>query len=449
MPKTDAELWSDCLREIKGRVSDSQYANFFMPVAFESFDKKARILVLRVPNRSIVEYLEGSFLPLLSEVLAARYGQIRLQYHTAPVDAKKKTLIEVEKAGDSEVITIATNLNPRYTFSTFIEGDSNKLARSVGCSIAEHPRKTNFNPMFVYGPSGCGKTHLINAIGNRTCELYPKKKVLYVPAREFQRQYTDSVRTNEFNDFMRFYQQFDMLIVDDVQEWEASIKTMETFFHVFNYLFQNGKRIVLAADRTPAELRNLDDRMLTRFNCGILTELEKPNKQLCRDILHAKIKRDGLSIPSDVVDYIASTANGSVRDLEGVINSLLARSIFVNAEINMALAEQVVGKILRERPTKWDPEQILHCVCQHFGVTQDDILGLSRRHDHVLARQVAMFFAYHLAKMNINQIGRMIGNRNHATVSYAIRQVEEARARSRDFTREMNTIEREICVTRK
>ncbi len=449
MAKTASELWDDCLLDLKERVTETQYANFFRPVAFESFDKKSRTLLLQVPNRSLVEYLEGSFFNVFSDVLANRFGQIHLKYHDISSAKTKKTVVSVTQKPTDDVITIATNLNPRYTFNTFIEGDSNKLARSVGCTIAEHPRKTNFNPMFVYGPSGCGKTHLINAIGNRTCELYSRKKVIYVAAREFQRQYTDSVRTNEFNDFVKFYQQFDMLIVDDVQEWESSIKTMETFFHVFNYLYQSGRRIILAADRTPAELKNMDDRMLTRFNCGILTELEKPNKQLCYDILQAKIKRDGLTIPKDVIDYIASNANGSVRDLEGVINSLLAHSIFVDAEINMELAEKVVRKIHRERPKKWDPEQILTGVCKHYGVSKEDILGPSRRHEHVQARQTAMFFAYHLAKMNVNLIGRLLGNRNHSTVVYGIRQVAIAKENNKDFAREMNTIEREITCAKK
>ncbi|MCD8282509.1 MAG: chromosomal replication initiator protein DnaA [Prevotella sp.] len=450
MAKPPSELWDDCLVAIKGRLTQTQYSNFFEPVAFESFDKKTRTLLLQVPNRSLVEYLEGSFLPLLNEVLAAHYGQIRLQYHvTAAAAANANTVIDTAKNQSEGDITIATNLNPHYTFDTFIEGDSNRLARSVGISIAEHPRKTNFNPMFVYGPSGCGKTHLINAVGNYTCKLYPRKKVLYVPARDFQRQYTTSISQNNFNDFMQFYQQFDMLIVDDVQEWESSIKTSETFFHIFNHLFMSGKRIVLAADRTPVELKNMDERMLSRFTCGILTELEKPNKQLCYDILKAKIRRDGLAIPDDVVDYIAGNANGSVRDLEGIINSLLAHSIFVNSDITIDLVGNVIARIRRTKPTKLDGDQVLRVVCKHFEVSKDDILGKSHRHEHVLARQAAMYFAYKLAKMNINMIGRTIGNRNHATVAYGIKQVAAVMEKDEDFARRMKAMENEIVTFRK
>ncbi len=443
MPTPASDLWNDCLREIKSRLTETQYANFFEPVAFESFDEKSRTLMLQAPNHSLVEYLEGSFLQLLNDVLAPRFGQIRLQYRVMETARKKKNVIGAAQP-PSEEITIATNLNPHYTFDTFIEGTSNRLARSVGLAVAEHPRKTNFNPMFVFGPSGCGKTHLVNAVGNSTCKIYPRKKVLYVSANEFLRQYTDSIRRNEFNDFMAFYQQIDMLIVDDVQEWEKSAKTTGVFFHIFNHLFMNGRRIILAADRTPAELKNMDERMLTRFSCGIVTELEKPNKKLCFDILSAKIRRDGLAIPDDVVDYIAENSNGTVRDLEGIINSLLAQSIYLNSKIDIALAEKAVSRIRRTKPVKIDIDNVMRTVCEHFGVERADIAGKSHKHEHVLARQVAMYFAMHLAKMNVNLIGRTVGNRNHATVSYAIKQVSAAIENDPEFAKEMKGVESEI-----
>ncbi len=444
MTKNASELWNECLGEIKTRVTNTQYTTFFEPITFESFDKKSCVLVLQVPNKSLVEYLEGSFFPILSDVLKSRYGQIKLRYHAPTIEEPKQRTVKVEPGEPEGETTIATNLNPRYTFNNFIEGDSNKLARSVGLTIAEHPRKTSFNPMFVYGPSGCGKTHLISAVGNRVCELYPRKKVLYVPASDFQQQYTSSVRANEYNDFLHFYQQFDMLIVDDVQHWEKSPKTSGTFFHIFNHLFMSGKRIILAADRTPAELKNIDERMLTRFQCGILTELEKPNHKLCVDILRAKIKRDGLVIPDDVVEYIAINADGSVRDLEGVITSLLAHSTFTDDDINMELAEKIVARFRRNYTLKFDSDKIVDIVCAHYGVAREDILGKSRKREYVQARQIAMYFSQVLAKMNVAAIGRAIGGRDHSTVAHSIKKTEEQMAKDRNFAREMKDLEREI-----
>lgn len=444
MAKTASELWGDCLVDIRQRLSQTQYKTFFEPIKFESFDDKTRTLVLQAPSKAHVGYLEGSFLPLLSEILGSRFGQIQLRYHAMmTAEVKPQPIVKVDSEEDAST-TIATNLNSHYTFASFVEGESNKLARSVGQTIAEHPRKTSFNPMFVYGPSGCGKTHLINAVGNRTCELYPKKKVVYVEAREFQRQFTDSVRTKETNDFIHFYQQFDVMIVDDVQVWETTPKTSEIFFHIFNHLFMNGRRIILAADRTPAELKNMDERMLTRFNCGILCELEKPNHRLCVDILKAKIRRDGLVIPTNVVEYIAQNANGSVRDLEGVVNSLLAHSIFIDGDIDLALAEKVVSRIKRDTPKKFDVSGIVDDVCEYFKVDVEDVLGKSRKREFVHARQIAMYFSQTLAKVSVGRIGRLIGNRDHSTVMHGIAKVTAKMQADKTFAKEMKAIEKEL-----
>ncbi len=444
MAKTASELWDDCLVDVQQRLSPTQYKTFFEPIKFESFDNKTRTLVLQAPSKAHVGYLEGSFLPLLSEILGSRYGQIQLRYHAVAISEPRQQAVVKEVPEENVSTKIATNLNSHYTFDNFIEGDTNKLARSVGMTIAEHPRKTSFNPMFVYGPSGCGKTHLITAIGNRTCELYPQKKVIYVGAREFQRQFTDSIRSKESNDFIHFYQQFDLMIVDDVQVWETTPKTSEVFFHIFNHLFMNGRRIILAADRTPSELKNIDDRMLSRFSCGILCELEKPNHKLCVDILNSKVRRDGLVIPKGVIEYIAQNACGSVRDLEGVVTSLLAHSIFINGDIDMALAEKVVGRYKKDTPKKYDVGGIIDIVCDIMKVDVEDVLGKSRKREFVQARQIAMYFSQSLAKVSVGRIGRLIGNRDHSTVMHGIAKVTALMQSDKAFAKEMKSIEKEL-----
>ncbi len=444
MAKTASELWSDCLADVQQRLSPTQYKTFFEPIKFESFDNNTRTLVLQAPSKAHVGYLEGSFLPLLSEILGSRFGQIQLRYHAVAVSEPRQQPVVKEAPEENVSMKIATNLNSHYTFDNFIEGETNKLARSVGQTIAEHPRKTSFNPMFVYGPSGCGKTHLITAVGNRTCELYPQKKVIYVSAREFQRQFTDSIRSKESNEFIHFYQQFDVMIVDDVQVWETTPKTSEIFFHIFNHLFMNGRRIILAADRTPSELKNMDDRMLSRFSCGILCELEKPNHKLCIDILRSKVRRDGLVIPSEVIEYIAQNASGSVRDLEGVVTSLLAHSIFISGDIDMALAEKVVGRYKRDTPKKYDVSSIIDTVCEIMKVNVEDVLGKSRKRDFVQARQIAMYFSQTLAKVSVGRIGRLIGNRDHSTVMHGIAKVTAKMQSDKAFAKEMKAIEKEL-----
>ena len=441
MVKNPKEQWEVCLAQISEQVSPSQYKSFFEPLTFLSFDAKTKLLVLQVPNRNLVEYLEGSFLPLLKQVIVANFGLVSLRYSVQQL-ANQPVADSAPEEEDTN--PIATNLYAEYTFARFIEGQANKLARSIGQSIAEHPRSSKFNPLFVYGPSGCGKTHLITAIGLDSISRYPKLKVLYVGAREFQNQFVQASLDNKTPDFIRFYQQFNLLIVDDVQEWENSPKTSETFFHIFNHLFMNGRRIILAADRTPAELKNMDQRMISRFSCGVLAELEKPNHQLCVDILNAKIRRDGLSIPPDVIEYIAHHANGSVRDLEGVINSLLAFSITGTGEIDMSLAERVCKQVKPEKVCKYDINDIIDAVSDHYNISVNDIIGKSRKQEITLARQIAMYLSAKLAHAQTTRIGRFIGGRDHSTVKHSIDKVKARIDEDRSFAREIKAIEKDI-----
>lgn len=308
-------------------------------------------------------------------------------------------------------------------------------------SIAEHPNTMQFNPMFIYGPSGCGKTHLINAIGVKTTQIYPQKRVLYVSARLFQVQYTNAVLQNAVNDFIAFYQTIDMLIVDDIQEWVSATKTQETFFHIFNHLFRNGKRIILASDRPPVDLKGMPDRLLTRFSCGLIAELEKPNTQLCIDILENKIRRDGLRIPRDVIQLISETANGSVRDLQGVINSLMAYSIVYNSEIDMRLAERVIKRAVKIDDHPLTIDDILDKVCSHYNVTPEQVNSKSRKRDYVLARQVSMYLAQKYTKMPASRIGKLVGNRDHSTVIHSCTQVEKRLVTDKMFSAEVSSIE--------
>ena len=293
----------------------------------------------------------------------------------------------------------------------------------------------------MLGPSGCGKTHLINAIGLHCKQLYPEKRVLYISARLFQSQFVDANLKHVVNDFIRFYQTIDMLIVDDVQEWMTAAKTQDSFFHIFNHLFRNGKRIILASDRPPVDLKGMNERLLTRFSCGLIAEMEKPNVELCVDILHNKIRRDGLHIPEEVVQFIASTANGSVRDLEGVVSSLLAYSVVYNCKIDMRLAERVIKRAVKIDDKPLTIDDIMEAVCAHFNVTATAVNSKSRKRDLVVARQVSMFLAQKYTKIPASRIGRLVGNRDHSTVIHSCSQVEQRLKVDQDFKDDVMRIE--------
>lgn len=462
MKNSHQALWGECLRLIQANVTEQQFKTWFAPIVFESYSEAEHVLLVQVPSPYVYEYLEQYYVGLLNKVLTRVFStSVILRYRIVTDKTNNKTT-DVESEGPSTIETAPSNcranqsptvldaaprqqlnpqLDPRKTFQSFIEGDSNKLPRTVGLSIAEHPGKTTFNPFFVYGPSGCGKTHLINAIGVRCKEAYPQKRVLYVSARLFQVQYTDAQRQNAINDFINFYQSIDVLIVDDVQEWATAEKTVATFFHIFDHLFRNGRQIILASDRPPVDLKWLQDRMLTRFSCGLIAELEKPNTQLCIDILNSKCRRDGLKIPADVIQFIAETACGSVRDLEGVVNSLMAYSIVYNSNIDMRLAERVIKRAVSVDNHPLTIDDILEKVCHHYGVSQQNVFSKSRKRDYVQVRQISMYLAQKYTKMPASRIGQLIGNRDHSTVIHSCNTIEQRLKVDKAFSDELSSIE--------
>ena len=453
-------LWDNCLSLIKENVTEQQFRTWFAPIVFENYDEDSRTLLVQVPSMYVYEYLEQYYVALLGKVLCRCFGtNVQLNYrvvadkkHHVTVDVEGSEAVNIEPVPATQgnkspqlLDAVPHDINPQLdlhkTFQSFIEGDSNKLPRTVGMSIAEHPGKSTFNPFFVFGPSGCGKTHLINAIGVRCKEMYPQKRVLYVSARLFQVQFTDASRQNTVNDFINFYQTIDVLIVDDVQEWATAEKTVATFFHIFDHLFRLGKQIILASDRPPVDLKWLQDRLLTRFSCGLIAELEKPNVKLCMDILHAKCRRDGLQIPEDVIRFIAETANGSVRDLEGVINSLLAYSVVYNTNIDMRLAERVIKRAVKVDNKPLTVDDILEKVCHHYGVSQQSVFSRSRKRDFVLVRQVSMYLAQKYTKMPASRIGQLIGGRDHSTVIHSCTAIEQRLKVDKNFGAELTSIE--------
>lgn len=463
-------LWDNSLLLIKDSVTEQQYNTWFKPIVFESYKPSTKTLLVQVPSPFVYEYLEQNFVDLLSKVLHRNFGEgIRLTYRVVtdkehklsqdieadPDDAdmakqtrERAQQTAVQPAAPQQQEDIDTQLDPKLTFNNYMEGDSNKLPRSVGLSIAEHPNTTQFNPMFIYGPSGSGKTHLVNAIGLKAKQMYPQKRVLYVSARLFQTQYTDAVLHNASNDFINFYQSIDMLIVDDIQEWAGKAKTLNTFFHIFNHLFRNGKRIILACDRPPVELKDMPDRLLTRFSCGLVCELEKPNIQLCVDILSNKIRRDGLKIPVDVISFIAQTCNGSVRDLQGAVNGLLAYSIVYNSSIDIRLAERVIKRAVKVDDKPLTIDDIVETVCHHYNVTVTAVNSKSRKRDYVVARQVTMYLAQKYTKMPASRIGKLVGNRDHSTVIHSCTKVEERLKIDAGFSDELVSIENGLKVKR-
>lgn len=456
---------------------------------FESYSPATCTLILSIPSNYVAQYIEENYIQHLRIAISNTFGKIQLKWHTIIVKKDDSTTTNTStsqtkrsgkdigytyegavdtKSGDGPAkAALATNntqelilapgsvthvqeidsqLNLHQTFDNYVEGESNKFCRSIGLTIAEHPQGTQFNPMFVHGPSGCGKTHLVNAIGLRCKEIYKNKRVLYVSAREFQMQYTNANMQGKINDFIGFYQTIDMLIVDDVQEWLNSAKTQETFFHIFNHLFRTDKRIILVSDRPPVQLSGMMDRLITRFSCGVLAEMEKPNVQLCVDILKRKIQRDGLHISEPVIKYIAENVNGSIREIQGIINSLMAYSITYNCNIDMNFVERMVTRAMKTDNQALTIDDIIRIVSTHYDVTEQQVKGRLRKREIVLPRQVIMYLADKHIRMPASRIGRCVGGRDHSTVIHSIRLVTEKIQQDKDFCCEIQALEQELGI---
>ena len=457
--KNHVEQWNRCLKIIQDNVPPQTYKTWFLPIKPLKYEDKT--LVLQVPSQFFYEFLEEQFIDLLRQAIYKVFGEgSKLMYNVMVVKNPPTSVPLPPHAGTAQtgvarqevkdvpahpqISELDSHLKGDYNFDTFIEGESNKLSRSVAEAVALNPAKTIFNPLFFYGASGVGKTHLVNAIGTKIKELYPNKRVLYVSANLFQVQFVDATLRNKVTDFINFYQTIDVLIIDDIQEFAAMTKTQNTFFHIFNHLHQNGKQLILTSDRPPVALQGMEDRLLTRFKWGLLAELEKPNTELRKNILKDKIHRDGLEFPEPVINFIAENVNESVRDLEGVVNSLMAYSAVYNKDIDINLAESVVKKIAKVEKKEITIDTIISKVCEHYDIEKESLHSRSRKHNVAIARQVAMYLAKKYTDTSCVRIGKLIAKRNHSTVLHSCKMVQNQLEIDKNFRSEMEEIENMI-----
>ncbi|NLZ94691.1 MAG: chromosomal replication initiator protein DnaA [Bacteroidales bacterium] len=460
--KTDfTSLWNNCLKIIKDNISDAAYSTWFAPIKPISYQDN--IFTVQVPSQFFYEYLEEKFIDLIQQTLHRVMGEKTILNYRVLVASDSDTAVEIRgeskkqsfpKPSASQTNKVPSpfnivepqefnsQINTKYNFDNFYEGESNKLARTAAEAVAENPAKTAFNPLFIHGCSGVGKTHLCHAIGSRIMEKFPNKKVLYLSAHLFKVQYTDATRFNTVNDFINFYQGIDILIIDDIQEISGLIKTQNTFFHIFNHLHQNNKQLIMSSDRAPMDMAGVEERLLTRFRWGLTTQLERPEKELRKIILQQKIIADGLEIPESVIDYIAENVTDNVRDLEGIVVSLMAHSIINDTEVDLTLARRVIEQSIKFEVKKITVQKIQEVVCEYFNIKRDLIQSKSRKREIVQARHVAMYFTKAHTELSLAQIGSHIGKRNHATVLHACKTVKGLIKVDKTFRSNVEEIER-------
>jgi chromosomal replication initiator protein len=443
-------IWDSCLRIIRDNVSANAFSTWFADIV--PLEYKNKTLNIQVKSHFIFEFLEENYLDLLRTTLNRVIGEGAGLTYTILADQTNNLTMESEPearpvasnrrvAEKAETIEeLNSMLISKYTFDNYVEGSSNKLSRTAAESVAMFPGKT-FNPLFIHGASGVGKTHLINAIGSKIKQLHPELRVLYISAHLFQVQYTDSILHKNFNDFMRFYQSIDILIIDDIQEFAGLPGTQNAFFHIFNHLHLNGKQLIMTSDRSPAQLKGMEERLITRFKWGLSAEIEKPDLELRKNILRNKIRHDGLKFPEEVISYIAEHVNASVRDLEGIIVSLMAHSTINNRDIDLQLAHKVLGGLSEYEKEPISVDKIVKTVAEYYNVDVNSINTKSRKREIVLVRQTAMFLAKKHLDLSTSKIGQQIGRRDHATVLHACKTISNLLDTNKQFRSEMNEIE--------
>ena len=468
MEEATKKVWAKCLEFIKDNIDEQPFLTWFAPIVPVTLEGKT--LKIKVPSQFVYEWLEDNYIGLLKSAMTYTLGEgARLIYIIdSPVDKKqlpstnrpelaKQSLTLATEAKDPELknpfvipgireITVDPQLNLHQNFDNFVEGESNRLARSAGIAVANKPGGTAFNPLFIFGGVGLGKTHLAHAIGVDIKEKYPKKKVLYVSAEKFTQQFISASTAkdkdkNNLNDFIHFYQLIDVLIVDDIQFLSGKVKTQDAFFHIFNHLHQTGKQVILTSDKDPVDLFDIEQRLLSRFKWGLSAELTTPDYNTRYKILQNKFYTDGAEISEDIIAYLAENIRTNIRELEGVSNSLIAQAAFNRKEYSIELAQSIIEKSVKNSQCDLTIDHIQQIIADYFNLDIESLHSKTRKRNVVQARQLAMFFSKKYTKSSLSTIGSQIGQRDHATVLHACKTVENLIETDREFKKYVSDLE--------
>ena len=460
------DAWQNCLSQIQAQTSAEEFAKWFLPIVPLEFDGSK--LRLRVPSKSFVDKIESHYINVLRPLIAESFGyQTRLCY-AVPKNEQQT----ISSAANSNAQGVPSRLDPtkienpviipgiskkiphfdpqlnrNYTFENFIEGECNRLVRSASMAVAVNPgSSTPFNPLYIYGDSGLGKTHVAQAIGNEISMRHPELQVLYVAMSKFQSQFQAATIEKNIPNFIHFYQCVDVLILDDIQELSGKPGTQNAFFNIFNHLQMSGKQLVLISDKPPVELKDIEERLLTRFKWGLSAQIHIPDFQTKIKIIKAKAARLGAEIPTDVINYLADNISANIREIEGAISSLVANTSFMGKKITISLAKEILKGYISLYQKEITIEHIIDTVCSYMNIDKQRLNSAERTREVAIARQLAMYLAKQLTKIPLSAIGAAIGNRNHATVLHSCKTITNLIKTDQAFRLQVEELERLVSA---
>lgn len=463
--------WKDCLEIIRLHVDEQNFNTWFKPIL--PLRNEGNVLTIQVPSQFFYEWLEEHYVPVLKKAIHEVLGASgRLEYSVI-VDSgnqrnpplmvnypngnglRRNNLQQVSPSGNLEDYspfsfkalnpqTVNSRLNAMYTFDNFVEGDCNRLARSAGVAVAKKPGVTSFNPLMLYGGVGVGKTHLVQAIGNEIKKNLPSKIVLYVDQNDFTSQFLNALQNHKIQEFQNYYLQVDLLILDDVQFLASREKTQEMFFHIFNQLHQSGKQIIMTSDCAPRDLKGFQERLLSRFKWGLTADLQEPDFETKLAIIGNKMESDGIEIPTEVAEYLAYSVDTNLRDMEGVLNSLIFHATLLKKEIDLELAKEVLKNIVKEIQSDVSVDFIQKTVADYFKVDIELLKAKVKKREIVIPRQLAMYFCKRYTQLTLALIGENFGGRDHSTVIHALESVEDMMKTDPNFKNSVDELSKKL-----
>jgi chromosomal replication initiator protein len=451
---TATTAWDACLQLVKQRLNPLSFRTWFEPLVATALE--GNLLTVEVPSTYFYEWLEEHYFELIQESLKEVLGvDARLQYAVRiPSNLLPSRPAAVLPAGISSSGSAATtyvsrspvenNLNPKFTFENFIRGDGNQFARAAAMNVAKNPGSTAFNPLFLYGGVGLGKTHLLQAIGNAIIESRPEKRVFYVSSERFTVDFVESIEKNRTMDFSTFYRTMDVLIVDDIQFFSGKERTQDTFFHIFNALFQLRKQIVLSSDRPPKDLVGVDERLISRFQCGLSVDIQPPDLETRIAILRKRSMEDHIDLPHEVIEFVASNVKSNIRELEGCYIGIIARHTLEQRPIDVHLAEMVLGNVVSHERILVTIERIQKIVAEYFRIPESSLRAKTRKREIVIPRMLAMFLSKQYTHSSLKTIGFHFGGRDHSTIIHACRSIEDDCKTSEALRNHLSELEKKI-----